>query len=314
VAKAKTTAEEFRRLFETLGPYGVAEATGSTPTAVFSRRRNIEKAEGVPIRSPKEISEGLASGYGKRIELSVVDGVVLIGSDCHYFPDRATTAHRGFVKLARELAPKIVVLNGDVTNGTRNGRHPEIMWEGERPNVRQEFEAVDERLEEVKKAAPASERVWCLGNHDARFESKLSAMVPEYRGVAGFRLADHFPDWRICWSLWLNSKVVVKHRFKGGVHATYQNTLHAGMTMVTGHLHSLKVTPFSDYNGTRYGIDTGTLEEPDGPHANYTEGNPLNHRSGFVVLTFQGGQLLWPEIAAVIEPGKIQFRGKTIEV
>jgi hypothetical protein len=49
-----------------------------------------------------------------------------------------------------------------------------------------------------------------------------------------------------------------KHRMKGGIHAAHNNTLHAGTTMVTGHLHSVKVTPFSDYNGTRWDVDTGT--------------------------------------------------------
>ena len=56
----------------------------------------------------------------------------------------------------------------------------------------------------------------------------------------------------------VNGNVVIKHRMKGGIHAAHKNTLHAGTTMVTGHLHSLKVTPFSDYNGTRWGVDTGT--------------------------------------------------------
>jgi hypothetical protein len=85
--------------------------------------------------------------------------------------------------------------------------------------------------------------------------------------------------------------------------------------MVTGHLHSLKVTPFDDYNGTRYGVDTGTLADPLGPQfENYLEQGPTNWRSGFVVLTYHNGQLLWPEVAKVFAPGFIEFRGKVMDV
>jgi hypothetical protein len=113
--------------------------------------------------------------------------------------------------------------------------------------------------------------------------------------------------------------VVVKHRFKGGIHATHNNTLWAGKTIVTGHLHSLKVTPLSDYNGTRWGIDTGTLADPasnteGGPQFHYNEDNPQNHRSGFIVLTFKDGQLLWPEVCNVIDQNHVSFRGEVIRV
>ena len=85
--------------------------------------------------------------------------------------------------------------------------------------------------------------------------------------------------------------------------------------MVTGHLHSLKVTPFDDYKGTRFGIDTGTLAEPSGPQfENYLEHSPTNWRSGFVVLTFKDGELLWPEVVRVFDKDKIDFRGEVIKV
>jgi hypothetical protein len=102
-----------------------------------------------------------------------------------------------------------------------------------------------------------------LGNHDARFENRLAANAPQYEQVHGFSLKDHFPAWRPCWAVW-NGSTVIKHRYKGGVHATHNNTVNSGVNIVTGHLHSLKVTPFDDYNGTRYGVDTGTLADPQG--------------------------------------------------
>ena len=127
-------------------------------------------------------------------------------------------------------------------------------------------------------------------------------------------MSDHIPDWEFCWACWPTQNVIVKHRFKGGIHATHNNTVNAGVSIVTGHLHSLKVTPFSDYNGNRYGVDTGTLAEPDGPQFTYGELNPTNHRSGFAVLTFFNGQLLWPELVHKFDEGLVEFRGEVIDV
>jgi hypothetical protein len=115
-------------------------------------------------------------------------------------------------------------------------------------------------------------------------------------------------------STWVTDDVVVKHRFKGGVHATHNNTVGAGKTIVTGHLHSLKVTPYADYNGNRFGVDTGTLAEINGPQFDYSEENPQNHRSGFAVLTLADGQLLWPELVHKWSEGKVEFRGEIIDV
>src|SRR5713226_3837140 len=93
------------------------------------------------------------------------------------------------------------------------------------------------------------------------------------------------------------------------------NTLNSGVTMVTGHLHSQKVIPFTDYNGTRYGIDTGCVADTD--HAafkDYTEENPLNWISCFAVLSFKDGRLLHPELVSIWDGNSVQFRGDIIKV
>ena len=83
--------------------------------------------------------------------------------------------------------------------------------------------------------------------------------------------------------------------------------------MVTGHLHSLKVTPFDDYNGIRYGVDTGCLADTDGKQfMDYTEDNPKNWRSGFAVLTIRNGNLMWPEVVHVSKEG-VEFRGNYVQ-
>jgi len=140
-------------------------------------------------------------------------------------------------------------------------------------------------------------------------------VAPEYAQMHGVHLKDHFPRWRPCWSVWINDEVVVKHRYKGGIHATHNNTVNSGKTTVTGHLHSLKVTPFDDYNGTRWGVDTGTLAEPNGPQfLNYMEDNPRNWRSGFVVLRFVRGRLLWPQLVSVLDQDTIDYCNQAVTV
>lgn len=245
---------------------------------------------------------------------AIRDGVVIVGSDAHYWPDIVTTAHRAFVKFCRELKPAAVVMNGDVIDGSGISRHAPIMWE-DGPELVEEIDAAKARLAEIVKAAPKAAHIWSLGNHDARYEARLAQVAPEYARVHGVHLKDHFPDWCACWSYWINDDVVIKHRYKGGIHATHNNTVSAGRTMVTGHLHSLKVTPYTDYNGTRYGVDTGTLSEPRGPQfRNYLETGPTNWRSGFAVLTFHEGRLLWPEVVSVMTSTTVQFRGKVYVV
>lgn len=248
------------------------------------------------------------------IPLEVTDGVVLIGSDSHYHPGIVSTAHRAFVRFCKELKPKVVIKNGDELDGAKISRYAPIGWES-RPNLKDEVEAVKERLAEIEVAAPSAQKVWPCGNHDARFETRLATLAPEYAKIHGVHLKDHFPMWRPCWETLINKDVVVKHRMKGGIHATRNNTLNSGRTIITGHLHSLKIAPHTDLNGTRWGVDCGTLADPYGPQFyNYTEMNALDWRSGFVVLTFRGGELMWPEVVFVRGPGEVCFRGERISV
>jgi hypothetical protein len=47
---------------------------------------------------------------------------------------------------------------------------------------------------------------------------------------------------------------------------------------------------------------------------NYLEDSPTNWRSGFAVLTFHEGKLLWPELVHKWADGQIEFRGKVYDV
>lgn len=319
------TDNEFVTLFEKVGPRALARQVGyRSLRAVFDRRASLEKLLRRKIIAPKDTRAMAREGAENpaRLHLEVTDGEVLIGSDSHYWPGEVSTAHRAFVHFCKTRKQKLkaVIKNGDELDGTTISRHAPIGWE-KRPSLIDEINTVKDRLGEIEKViGGACPLYWPLGNHDARFSTRLAHVAPEYARIHGVQLKDHFPFWKPCWSLFINQDVVVKHRMKGGIHATRNNALNSGKTIITGHLHSLKVTPITDYNGTRWGVDCGTMLEPgvDEPWgdqtANYTEDNPLDWRAGFVLLTFRNGELLWPEQIWVRKEGEVEFRGEVIKV
>lgn len=312
----KSSEADFIQMFEELGPHQLAKRIGGGLRAIFRRRAHIEKKIGRALKVPEK---GAAFAkertvYPHRLEHEITDGIVLVGSDAHIWPGPPSTAMRAFTKFCKEMKPRIVVMNGDALDGARISRHPPIGW-ADTPKLVDEIEACKEQLHALATAAGKAHKIWSCGNHDARFESRLAQVAPDYAKIHGTSLHHHFPLWQPCWSAWINDDVVVKHRIKGGIHATHNNTMWAGKTTVTGHLHSLKVTPFSDYRGTRFGIDCGCLADPYGPaFVDYTEDSPRNWRAGFVVLTFHKGRLMWPEVVAVVDQATVEFRGQRISV
>jgi len=310
---------EFITLFDMCNrnPQAMSKCIGMSTRNIQIRRVALE------TRYQSEMNtitlDEMVGSKPERINLGIENGTVIIFSDAHFWPGIKTTAFRGLIWAIQNLENiKAVINNGDAFDGASISRFPRIGWDST-PSLIGELKACEIALgeieDEAKKVNHKMKLIWPLGNHDARFENRLAANAPQYEQIKGFSLKDHFPAWEPCWSTWLTDRVIVKHRWKGGIHATHNNTLNSGVTMVTGHLHSLKVTPFDDYNGTRYGIDTGTLAEPSGPQfENYLENSPTNWRSGFVVLTFHKGHLLWPEVAKVVDKKHIEFRGKVIKV
>ena len=313
--KAACSDSDFLDLFKKHGAAGTARKLELDLRGVYRRRARLEAQMQEPITLRKPRLQPSVEKYPHRHDLKIDNGVVLVGSDSHYWPGEPSPAHRAFVKFCKLYKPKIVIKNGDELDGSRISRHPPIGWET-RPSLIDEVEATKERLAEIEDAVGRKvPLVWPLGNHDARFETRLATVAPEYAQINGVHLRDHFPRWTPCWAVWINDDVVVKHRYKGGTHAAYNNTVYAGKTMVTGHLHALKVSPFNDYRGTRWGVDTGTIADPQGPQfVDYTEENPKDWRSGFVFLTFKDGKLLWPEVVRVLDDDHVDFRGRVMRV
>lgn len=284
---------------------------------VHTRRRSIEARRGIKLDSEDRRLDFAVTipQNGVRVTVDMEDGLIIVGSDAHYHPGIVSTAHRAFVKAIEELKPQMVVINGDAFDGAAISRHPRNGWEA-RPSVKQELEACQERMGEIEAAAGGAKLHWTWGNHDARFNARLSAHVPEMEGVMGMNLTEHFPRWRFSTSVMVNSHTQIKHRNYNGIHAAYNATVKSGVSTVNGHLHSLKVTPWTDLTGTRYGVDTGSLADVWGPQFEYTEDGTRNHRSGFAVLTFWRGRLMPPELLEVIdeEQGLVHFRGQTVKV
>ena len=286
------------------------------------RRHKIEIRKAYPTRNLSEKQRETAANFQSKLhkhgrqQVEITDGVILVCSDAHYWPDIESTAHRAFCLFAKEMRPHTVIMNGDGFDGASISRHPRIGWDS-KPTVKQELEACRQFLGEIEEAASTKSLYWPLGNHDSRFETFLAANAPEFQGVDGFHLKDAFPLWIPCWSVFINDNTVVKHRFKSGIHAPHNNAMWAGRTMVTGHLHSQKVMPLTNYGGTYWGVDAGMLAPVNGPQfTDYLEDAPVNWRSGFAVLTYWKGELLTPELVRVYDEaeGLCEFRGTVFQV
>lgn len=324
MANPKFSDEEFINLWnQHLGAKKVAEITGISERNTNKRRRNIERRHDIRLRvfdsaRPKYNTSPVNESSRAVIRWNIENGVVLVGSDAHVWPGELTTAQRAFIYFAKHFAPAPVgiIANGDMFDGARISRFPMASFmESGKPSVKHELEAVQAFLGEIEKNRRGARLLWPLGNHDLRYEARLAAQVPEFEGIGGFHLKDHFHQWTPCWRIDINDEVVIKHRWHNGIHAVYNNTVKSGKTMVTGHLHSLKVTPWSDYNGTRYGVDTGCLADTDSEQTvHYTEAGPVNWRSGFAVLTFKNGKLLVPELVQKHDKNHVEFRGQLIAV
>jgi len=169
-------------------------------------------------------------------------------------------------------------------------------------------------MNEIETAAKGARLVWCRGNHDDRFENRLASVAPEFAGVNGFSIGDHFPLWDQTGCVWLTDNTICLHRDHNGLHAVHNNALKSGVNIITGHLHSAKAVAWTDYNGTRWGCDTGTLAEPYGPQFGYMENRSRNWRSAFALLSITNGRLQQPHLALKWDDNHMDFCGQIVEV
>jgi len=231
---------------------------------------------------------------------------VLIGGDAHIWPGEPSLMWKAFCKVAKKYKPDAIVLNGDIIDGARVSRHGRFL--GSRaPKIMDEIEAVYEHLKMLPKAKT---RIWTVGNHDIRVDNYLANQAPELEDYLG-SFVDRFPEWKFCYAATINN-VEIRHRFRGGIHAAWNNALHSGVTMVTSHSHQLQMTAIRNRNGSHYGIEAGMLGDPNSPAFEYSEAAPSRACPGFVFLSFdEDGNIMPPELCEMIR-GRPAFRGQYV--
>jgi hypothetical protein len=319
----KHTDEEFASTWAQMRGHvaSIAKALDHTERWVYRKRKSVEKRLGVILPSGNDSTNRAniqLPKRGHRLVFDLANCTIPVFSDAHFWPDDPpSTSYLALLALIEEFKPPLVINNGDAFDGARCSSHPPTGW-ANMPSVAEELATCQDRLGEIvataRRANPDAIMAWDMGNHDSRFSTRLASVSPEYVKVRGTDLKDHFPDWNFAWSSEINGHVMIKHRWHGGMHAAFNNTMKSGWSMVTSHLHRLCITPFADYDGRRWGVDTGTLAEfgPEFDKFTYGEDNPFNWCEGLAVLSFdEYGCLLPPELVEVLG-GKAYFRGQVI--
>lgn len=298
-------------------PVQMGRITGYSMSTIY-KRRSLLVAKGfnlpsvpMPGAAYTPTAQRVERNYAQRMALSVDDGVIVVFSDAHWWPGLPQTiAHAAMLRLIKRLRPAAIIANGDIFDGAAISRHDPDGWQN-LPTVMAELETVKAYMAGIADAAKGAVLMRTIGNHDLRFDRRLATRVPDFKHLAGMQLRDHLPAWSESWSVEINGDAIVKHRWHNGLHGPYNNALKGGRTIVTGHLHRLLATPWTDYNGRRWGVDTGTLSDLDAQAFDYAEDAPKNWGSGFAVLTYRDGMLTPPEFCEVIR-GKAYFRGEVV--
>jgi len=229
-------------------------------------------------------------------------------------PNETSVAFNALLKVIKKIKPVMVVANGDILDGATISKYGPEGWQT-KPTLKQELESVQYHMDAIVKTCKGMGTILhrTVGNHDIRFEKRLSGLVPEFKDIQGTRLSDHLPEWTVSWSVLVNENTMIKHRLQhSGIHSGYNNVLKSGLSTCSGHTHLLEVKGWGDYTGRRWGISTGMLANPKSQAFDYIEDNPVPWCSGFAILTYDNtGRLLPPELAEVID-GVAYFRGSAI--
>jgi len=281
---------------------------------VLDRRRRVEKEMGVVLHSHQSMKASNFPTFENINTHLTRDYDILIASDKHNLPGHEPQAFKAFLHLVEDAKPKYVVVNGDWYDFPSIGRFHRIGW-AEQPSIADELESGTNCLDQIKKASPKSKRIFLLGNHDMRFDGKLSNCIPELQNVPGSKLEHHLKGWRIGLSATFNDTLIVKHRWHTGMHSSYNDVLRGGKNIATAHDHKLNIRPWTDYSGTRYGVKTGTLSDLWDECFAYMENNSVDWQPGCAHIQVSGNIIIPSLCPLVIDKkhkhwGKIYHQGK----
>ena len=152
-----------------------------------------------------------------------------------------------------------------------------------------------------------------MADNDFSAPDAISIGRSSYLGCL-MKISNLFPDWEWAMSHLVDDTVMVKHRMRGGIHTAYQNSMRAGIHIVTGHTHQLNYRTFNTYSTSSMSIQTGHLSESYHP---YLEDNVANDwNNGFAVITIDPKEkTVHPELVQVSNLHRSAFfRGKKYTV
>ena len=147
-------------LEETLKEYyrqnRVVRATGrvlSMPPSTVQARLDM-----IQLRYPEmwELYEKSNDGitaqwlYPQVLTGELVDGCIIIGGDAHIWPGVDTIMMKAFVKVAKQIKPKMICLNGDIIDGARVSRHGSTLGSAA-PKVSAEIDAAKAWMDQLPK-------------------------------------------------------------------------------------------------------------------------------------------------------------------
>lgn len=300
---APDLAEQAAKAYEKYGTKRAAAAALKIPISTFKHRLNCSTR---PLRVQIQ-----SWTYPEHVHLELSNAVLLIGGDSHFWPGQVNHVFDAFVEVAKKLKPTAIIMNGDLIDGTRVSRHSRLRNQTT-PRVKDEL---DEAKRQLGRLPLAKHRIITLGNHDIRLDTYIANMSPETDDCA-YRLEDWFPGWAFGYAAMINDHVPhvipceVRHYYRMGIHARWNNAVYSGIHICTNHTHGLGVTPFNNRVGRIYGIETGMLNFPDVPQMEYGQGMQSRAHAGFAVLTFDEDSNLTPPELAEWSNGKLMFRGK----
>ena len=318
----KISEDEFIEIWHKTGgsAAAVAKLSGIIERQVHARRRKIEKRRNIQLLSTHPNSPDYLAGPAPEFpdwqEMEIRDGLLVAFSDSHLIPHSKSTAHKALLKLVHELQPAGIVEMGDLLDFASISRHHRIGWDRQL-NVKDEVKWAAACMEEIDGLLPKrAKKKRTRGNHDQRFAGHISNNLSSYEGLKGFTLEDHIP-WPVSWAIKVNdNELFISHRWKGGLHGPFNNTLWTGTSHATGHQHKQQVYPLTDLRGDRWGVDVGCMSAIYSPHFRFMEGRPRNYRSGFAVFRFVNYQLRHPMLLRVIDEkrGLVEYNGKDYQV
>lgn len=244
---------------------------------------------------------------------------MLVFSDAH-FEGHETPSYKIMLKVLKDLMKdrqlKCVVANGDILDLSILSHfakfHTEI-----RPKertVQQEILDTQAQLSKIQKLINSAKypikQLATFGNHETRLSKACMSWGRAFEDFEGFKIQNLFPDWEWAMSHLVDDTVLIKHRMRGGIHTAYQNSMRAGIHIITGHTHQLNARTFNTYTTSSMSIQTGHLSQSYHPYLEDTIANDWNN--GFAVITVDPTEkTVAPELIQVSNRYRTAFfRGK----